>query len=388
MEETSKPKFGKKQRDIIIAITAVIILVLAGIFFVYILIALLVLLFMITVHELGHYLAAKCLGFKVKQFSIGMGPAIFSRVSKKNGEKFAIRCIPLGGFCSFEGDDENESNNPMAFNNQKPWKRIIVLISGALANIIVSILILITIFLISGMFFRPVVKVYDQSAFKPDGTVNNFIIEEQKLLKQDDIILEVDGVFLYNDEWPSELKNLEVGEKVKLVIVRDGERMNVEASIGYFLDADGEIYTGLGISRGNFVTYRFGFFETLGRGFVYTFRMAGTILSVLGELIIGQQSLVNVGGPITTVDVISQVARNSFRDFIHLTGLIGINLAIFNLLPFPALDGARVIFVGIEWIFKKPVKRNVEAIIHLVGLLLLFSLVLGLEFYRYVILRI
>lgn len=353
--------------------------ILATIF--YIFIALLVFAFMIAVHEFGHYLSAKLLGFKVKQFSIGFGKALFSKTSKKTGEKFALRIVPLGGFCAFEEDDEK----PESFNNQRPWKRIIVLVSGGLANIIVSILILILVFSISGMFFRSVEKVYEQSALKPDGTVNDFIIDQEDLLKEGDVILKVNGMLTYEDEWPSELKDLDAGAKVNLEIVRDGERMNVEAYIGYFKDSKGVPYKGLGITRGSIVTYRLGFFETLGITFEYSFKMAGKILSFLGELIIGQRSLADVGGPITTIDVISQVARNSFRDLVFFIGLIGINLAVFNLLPFPALDGGRVIFVLIEWIFRKPVNRNVESKIHFAAIVLLFGFIIALEFCRYVL---
>jgi len=390
MEETSNNQKSKKmQRDLIIAIIAVIVLVLAGIFFVYILIALLVLLFMVTIHELGHYIAAKCLRFKVKQFSIGMGPAIFSRVSKRTGEKFAIRCIPLGGFCSFEDDDEKEKKNPAAFNNQKPWKRIIVLVSGAFANIVTSILILFLIFSISGTFFPSVEKVFSQPAFyeavddegKKITVENKYIIPEDDLLKKGDIILEANGVSVDTGDL-SLIRELDPGESVNLVIKRDGKTISVKAYVGIFTGNDGKAYKGLGIERGY---ARFGFFETIGKTFQFTFKMAGTILTFLGRLVTGQENWAEVGGPATTVEVISQVAQTNFRNFVYLVGLIGINLAVFNLLPFPALDGARIVFVVIEWIFRRPVNRNVEAMIHLVGLIVLFAFVAAVEIYHWFI---
>ena len=107
--------------------------------FLYILLALAVLLVLITVHEFGHYVAGKMLGFKINEFAIGFGPKIFSRTNKKTGEVFSIRVLPLGGFCAFEGEDE-DNPNPDAFNNKKPWKRLIVLVSGVLFNFLFGII--------------------------------------------------------------------------------------------------------------------------------------------------------------------------------------------------------------------------------------------------------
>jgi len=343
---------------------------------------------MITIHELGHYLAGKILHFKIKQFSIGFGPALYSRTSQKTGEKFAIRLLPLGGFCEFEGEDEKDNKNPAAFNNQKPWKRIVVLLSGALTNFVVSVLILITVFLIAGMFFPSVAKVYPQSTFDSAGSAltETQLVDQQ--LRDGDIILEVNGVFIYTNDLSGELSKYNVGDTLTLEIVRviDGkqERIKIDSKIGYFLDSNGKIYTGLGIGVSS-ANYRMGFFETLGRSFVYVFKMAGVILSFFGQLISGKQSLANIGGPITTVDVMAQVARVGFKDFIWLIGLIGINLAVFNILPFPALDGARIVFVLIEWIFKKPVNRNVEAAIHLAGIIILFAFVIVVEIFHYLV---
>ena len=104
----------------------------------YICVAILVLLLMVTIHELGHYVAGKILKFKINEFSIGFGPKIFQK-TKKNGEKISLRAFPLGGYCAFEGETEN-SENPDAFNKQKPWKRLIVLFSGAFFNLLSAII--------------------------------------------------------------------------------------------------------------------------------------------------------------------------------------------------------------------------------------------------------
>ena len=107
--------------------------------FLYILLALVILLVMITVHEFGHYCAGKILGFKINEFAIGFGPKLYSR-TKKDGEVFSIRALPLGGFCAFEGEDEDGKSNPQAMNNQPAWKRLIVLLSGVGFNFLFGVL--------------------------------------------------------------------------------------------------------------------------------------------------------------------------------------------------------------------------------------------------------
>ena len=105
----------------------------------YILIALCCLMFMVIVHEFGHYIAGKILGFKINEFAIGFGPKLFSRTNKKTGEVFSIRALPLGGFRAFEGEDE-ENPSPNAFNNKSPWRRLIVLVSGVLFNFVFGVI--------------------------------------------------------------------------------------------------------------------------------------------------------------------------------------------------------------------------------------------------------
>ena len=117
----------------------------------------------------------------------------------------------------------------------------------------------------------------------------------------------------------------------------------------------------------------FGFFRRVGNAFSYSFRIGGTIFKVLGQLFTGHLGLEAFGGPVTTIKLTSQIASQSFQQFLEIAAFIGVNLAVFNLLPIPALDGSKVIFCLIEWIRRKPVNRKVEAMIHLVGIVFLFA---------------
>ncbi len=441
-----------------------------------ILLAILVLLIMITVHEFGHYIVGKIFKFKINEFAIGMGPAIFKKENKETGEAFSIRALPLGGFCAFEGEDE-DSSSPNAFNNKEPWKRILVLIAGATMNLITGILVLI---LSVGIYGQISIKTYD---VKPDTNP----IYAGYSLENDDVITKINGktVFMATDVVDA-LKNKKQGDLVTVTVfdkngktverevrlrngvesenltdvipaftalgvstieridavtenskflledyvlrVKDGEVYDdcsriftlselasyaktkkagellgvyvlsgdnrnepklIEIEITKDLSAlsDVEVLKELGVTKHSTLlkysteNVKFGFFETISRGLKYSVSVAGTIFKTLGELLTGKLGVDAVGGPITTISVTSNAIREGgFNFFLEMLGFIGVNLAVFNLLPIPALDGSRVVFTAIEWIRKKPVSRKIEGIIHGVGLVVLlgFSIMVDL----------
>ncbi len=344
-----------------------------------VLLAILILLVMITVHEFGHYLAGKALRFKINEFAIGFGPKLYRRTSKKSGEAFSIRLLPLGGFCAFEGEEE-EGLNPDSFNKKAPWKRIIVLIAGPLMNYLLALLlIIVSLFAFGQMLF----KVGGVVAPEDDKYIEYSLMEGDLILKADG-----KGVYLTTDLM-SALKGKSEGDIVKMKVIRGGQTQTVEImmradcdfssseetnklwnalGIGIVEGADGNNYWAVGVEN-----HRFGFFETLGRSFVYSFKIAGTIFKVLGELLTGHIGLSAMGGPVTTIKLTSQIASQSVQSFFEIAAYIGVNLAVFNLLPIPALDGSKVVFCLIEWIFRKPVPRKVEAIIHAVGFVLILA---------------
>ena len=432
-----------------------------------ILLAILVLLVMITVHEFGHYIVGKIFKFKINEFAIGMGPAIFKRQNKTTNEVFSIRVFPLGGFCAFEGEDE-DSNSEGAFNNKEPYKRILVLISGALMNLLLGILVLT---LSIGIYGQLLVRTYD---IKPTDTPEY----SGYSLENDDIILKIDGksIFMASDvadvlkgKNKGDVVTITVktksGNKDKLVRLRNdvnsdnltdvisaftaigvstisridgvtntslfkqneyflrfnnatnyddctrifeigevvsyaktlsvGDVLSVYTTMGTndtkrvvnaiitedlsLLTSD-EVLQKLGITSNSvylkYVTenVKFGFFQTIGRGFKYSFSVAGTIFKTLGELLTGKLGVEAVGGPVTTISVTSNAIKTGgFNYFLEIMGFIGVNLAVFNLLPIPALDGSRVVFAVIEWIRKKPLNKKIEGVIHGVGLVVLLG---------------
>ena len=417
-----------------------------------------VLLAMVTIHEFGHYLAGKILGFKINEFSVGFGPAIFKKRSKKTGELFALRVVPLGGYCAFDGEDEadeeteksnedkknapdepfsemaetgesgekagslraeeiaeenqaqsgkeSESDYPepkgIRFNDQPPWKRIIVLLAGATMNYLLGLLLIFVMFVSVG---RPMYSVVKE---KPDnneeaaanGVRSSLFLDtqdgeaEENGLCTGDVIVRIEGkkVYLISD-YLSALKGKNAGDTAKIEVLREenGERVSriVEVTLAVSssefdaLTKTGYMVRSLGIYALAPVTQREGFGRAAGDSFAYSFKEAGMVLSSLGQLITGKIPLKSMGGPITTIRITSQQATSGWLSFLNIASFIGVNLAVFNLLPIPALDGSKIVFCIIEWIRKKPINRKVEAMIHFIGIIVLFGFAILVDFLQF-----
>lgn len=369
--------------------------------------AIVILLAMVTVHEFGHYIVGKLLGFKINEFSVGFGPAIFKKRSKKTGELFAVRIVPLGGYCAFDGEDEYEEDTkktegedppfadypaPQAkneetpveeasaeeypepkgerFNDQPPWKRILVLIAGATMNYILALFLIILMFATVGRPLYRVTVEYPEDRDAPTTTTP---------LQTGDIVLQIDGDNLYMiTDYIDALDGKKAGESVPIVVLRDGEETELmlvlaqDVSFANMSDTDALLHA-LGVYSLRTTTEKEGFFQTIGSSFAYSFKIGGTVLRSLGELLTGKLGLDAMGGPVTTIKVTSEAAASGWFSFLNIAAFIGVNLAVFNLLPIPALDGCKVIFCLIEWIRKKPVNRKVETMIHFIGIIFLFA---------------
>ncbi len=379
--------------------------------------AVVILLAMVTIHEFGHYVAGKILGFRINEFAVGFGPAIFKKRSKRTGELFALRIIPLGGYCAFDGEDEADEpikkaptdEAPFAemqteeapitneggrvapkeekaqeeypvpqgerFNDQPPWKRIIVLLAGATMNYLLALVLIIVMFACVG---RPLYQVMEKPADSPyTGVV--IPVEGKESLQAGDTLLKIEGknVYLITD-YMDVLDEKKAGEEVRLTVLRAGEKKEVWLALAENADFKNMSDTptllhALGIYGLQPVTHKQGFFEAVGHSFGYSVKIGGTVLRSLGELLTGKLGIDAMGGPVTTIKVTSQAAASGFLSFLNIAAFIGVNLAVFNLLPIPALDGCKVIFCIIEWIRRKPVNRKVETMIHFAGIIFLFG---------------
>lgn len=387
-----------------------------------------ILLAMVTVHEFGHYVAGKILGFKITEFSVGFGPAIFKRRSKKTGELFALRIVPLGGYCAFDGEDDVEDDAAKTaqktqqpfdelventledgdrvvtseqaveektistpehkqdefpqpkgkrFNEQPPWKRIIVLVSGAIMNYILALILILIMTASYGVPMCIVMPTDYQT--NPDVPHAEWTVET---LAPRDILLKIDGEKIaMPTDCIDALEGKKAGDEVSVLVLRYHKESKkwLQKTVTLTLQADGTfkdiaddkaLSAAMGLQVYTTALKR-GFWETIGGAFAYSYEMGTSVLRSLGELITGGLGIESMGGPVTTIGAAAKAAADPFT-FLYMAGFIGVNLAVFNLLPVPALDGSKVVFCLIEWIFKKPVNRKVEAIIHAVGIVLLF----------------
>ncbi len=365
-----------------------------------IILAIVILLAMVTIHEFGHYIAGKILGFRINEFSVGFGPALFKKRSKKTGELFAVRIVPLGGYCAFDGEDDDgeddgkeipseeiptdepsEYPEPKGarFNDQAPWKRIIVLVAGATMNYLLALFLLVVMFLGVG---RPLYTVYE--APPTDETIETTVETDEtnetpSPLKKGDIILKINGKNLYLiTDYMDVLDGKKEGDVVKVTVLRGGDEQVIPVTLQTHtnfknMSDTNRLLHALGLDGLYTVTVRESFFKSIGHSAAYSVKIGGTVLRSLGELLTGKLGINSMGGPITTISVTAQAASSGLLSFLNIAAFIGVNLAVFNLLPVPALDGCKVIFCLIEWIRKKPVNRKVEAIIHFVGIIALFG---------------
>ncbi len=324
----------------------------------YIALAILVLLLMITIHEFGHYTAGKILKFKINEFSIGFGKALFTR-KKKNGEIFSIRLVPLGGYCAFEGEDTTDENSG-SFNAQAPWKRLIVLFCGAFFNFLSAIIFSIVLLAVIGNGQMAVSKV--------EG-INNSV----ERLQVGDVITHCEGEKIsFFNTISSITQDIGIGEDIKMTIIRNGEKKEIIVQ-KYAVQQEGTEVGMIGMQN-TYVKLSFG--DALLQSVPFTFQMAWQCLVILGQLLVGKYGLSDIGGPITTIGYIADAGAISMLNLLLLIPLIAVNLAVFNLLPIPALDGAKMVFVLIEWTRKKPINRELENKIHTVGLFILFGFVI------------
>ena len=346
--------------------------------------AFLVLMVMVVIHEFGHYIAGKLLNFKIEEFAIGMGPKLVSFTSKKSGEVFSLRLLPLGGFCAFQGEQEDEAeetqdvnqlffgrrdvkkvDDSRAFHKQHPFKRILVLLAGVTFNFVFALILATIVFSCIGDYLPQIKEI-------------NLDSPNVAVLQQDDVIYAIDGETLYLASEVS-VKISQVGDVFDMTVIRNGQYVELSGLSKYHFtstDAEGnviEIY-GLGITMG-YTEDRvvFPFVEAVSRAFGYCFYVALYILRIIGNLLTGALGLDAVGGPITTIVTTSQIVATGIENVLLMMVLISVNLAIFNLLPVPALDGCQVIFVLIEWITGKPIDRKIQGWLNLIGIIMLFG---------------
>jgi regulator of sigma E protease len=314
--------------------------------------AIVIFFLLILVHEFGHYIVAKKSGTHVYEFAIGMGPLI--RSFERNGTQYSIRLIPIGGYVRLEGEDE-ESDSPNGFTRQPPWKKFLILFAGAFMNFVFAGIIFFLLFSILGQPNTAIDQVIPDSAAAIHG------------LQSGDTIIEFQGVEIDSwDQLSSEIQKTTANQTISISLLREGAKISNSLQMGE--GENGQGYLGIIPKRG------FNFWFSLKSSWLYFWQGMGLLAGFFRELIQGKVGAEAVAGPVGIVTMIGEASQYGWLALLNLAGLISINLGFVNLLPIPALDGGRILFVLVEAIRRKPVPPEKEGWVHFIG----FALMLGL----------
>ena len=345
-----------------------------------VLFAILLFSFLIFIHELGHFAAAKLSGVQVNEFALFMGPAIYK---KQVGETlYSIRTIPIGGYCAMEGEDE-DTDNPRSFQKAALWKRLVILVAGAAMNFVAGVVLMAIVYAPAQQFVVPVVDSFEEGCLleAKDGDFG---------FKIGDRILEIDGEKIYTSSDYSLILSLNPGEIHDVTVLRNGERLSLEGMAlrkAEFPDGNGGTSMRYGFS---FSLEDATFANKLDYAWKNTLNTVPTVRLSLQMLLSGQAGLSDMGGPVMIVDQMAEVAASSptaldaLLNMLYFGAFIAINLAVMNLLPIPALDGGRVagllITAAIEAVTRKKLDPKYEGYIHGAGMLLLLGLMVLIMF--------
>lgn len=342
----------------------------------YILLAVLMLGILITVHEFGHFIAARACGIAVKEFSIGFGPKIYKHTCK-SGMLFSLRPIPLGGFCMFYGDtdddpDGTKQDDPRSMNKASAWKRMITVASGPLMNFLLALLAAFILMLCVGKenvtVLNPVISMVNE----------NSPAQEAGLMPQD-VVLSANGTDLSGMGASAFVSSglLDTGDPVEIIVDRGGEQVSLTLT-PQWSEENNRYMVGIAVSTLYDYTPM-----TAAHAVPAAWNLCKTaavnVVDALRKLVTTGEGIQDTSGPIGLVKTVAEYTRAyGFDVYAELMVLISVNLGLMNLLPIPGLDGSRLIFLLIELIRGKPVKQKVEAIIHLCGYAVLILLALAL----------
>ncbi len=335
----------------------------------------LILGFLIFVHELGHFITAKKNGCYVYEFALGMGPKLFGfrRKKEKNDPTlYSLRLFPIGGYCAIAGEIDEDDGGDVKLKkddymcNKKIWQRCVILIAGVVMNFITGFIILFISALIWGATEQESIV-----GMAPEG----YPVSEAGI-EVGDKILEINGKSAKTWDKITIILNLKQDSDVYTFKVEkeDGSIKEYEVTPTIVENEDGSETKVFGI--GQDTTRKNGLWSALKYAFTKTGSIISSMWSIVGNLIIGKLPLSSLSGPIGVYSIVGEAAKNSAESVLYLTAYLSINLGFINILPFPAFDGGRVLFLIIEAIRKKKMNPKIENGINLIGFVLLMLLMI------------
>lgn len=335
-----------------------------------VIVALLVFGFLIFIHEFGHYITARIFKVTIKEFSIGMGPKLVWYESKKTGTVYSLSMFPIGGYVAMAGEDE-ESDDPNAFNKKPAWQRFIITAAGATVNIVAGFLAMIIIVLFTNIGGTVYAQAVPDETFAQYKEIDSTYRSEDYGLLTGDEIISVNGKKVkLLDELNYEISR-HGHEPVDIVVLRDGEEITLRDVRFPTTVSQGQTF---GVMDFQVYAIKKGFFNT----FSISFRKAALVMRMCWEsiidLITGRYTVEAVSGPVGISSAIGTAAKAGVISLLNITVIISMNLGFMNLLPIPALDGGRLLTILIEMITRKKIPAKIEGMINGIGLILLLIL--------------
>ena len=303
-------------------------------------------------------MVAKWVGIRVNEFAIGFGPKLFS--FQKGETKYSLRLLPIGGFCSMEGEDENSSDE-RAYCNQSVWKRLLVCLAGAFNNIMLGFLLVTLLLTLSGRFGTTTVARFEEKATSNQGNG----------LQLEDKILEINDRKIFCVSDISYMLMNALGDSVSMTVERDGEKVELDSVKFKTEEIQGHNYISIDFKvQGEDVSFR-NVFLVIKEAALETLSIARLVWMTLLDLLSGRYGLNEIMGPVGTISTVGQAAKAALSSLVYIMAMITVNLGVFNLLPIPALDGGRCLILLISGIIRKEIPAKYEAIIHGIGMILL-----------------
>lgn len=317
---------------------------------------------LIAIHEFGHFSFAKLFKVKVNEFSLGMGPKL---ISKKKGETaYSLRLLPIGGFVSMEGEDE-DSEDDRAFNKKPAWQRFIIVAAGAILNLILGVVVVAICLSCSDLVgTREVHSFYENATSQQTG------------LQVGDEILEINGTKVYSFKGISFNLVRDSDNKLDMTVRRNGEKVELKGVTFKQFEFDGRQYI-----EQDFIIVgeKPNILNVTKNAFLDSVSIVQMVRLSLVDIVSGKYGIKDISGPVGTISAIAESTAEA-EDFgdkmltaLTFLSMITINVGVFNLLPFPALDGGRLFFILVEMIRRKPIPAKKEGLVHTIGMVILLA---------------
>jgi regulator of sigma E protease len=301
-------------------------------------------------HEFGHFIFARINGIKVHEFSMGMGPKLFS--IKKKETVYSLRIFPIGGYVKMEGEDE-DSQEMFSFSKKNPYQRFSVIFAGPFMNFVLAIILLTIIGFIIGTPTNIVGEAIDGLPATNAGIISN------------DEIVSINNVKI--KEWEDIVNEISSSENLNIKIIRDSEEIEIEL-IPIIDEENGRKIIGISPK------YVINPIESIKNAAITTYQFSTSLFVFLKDLIVGNEVQGEVLGPVGIVELVGNEAKNGITNLLFLAAYLSVNLGVINLLPFPALDGGRIVFIIVEILRGKPIDPQKEGFVHMIG----FTILMGL----------